>query len=143
MSKYRLTQRVYHTMQGRGYRLVCKKCNNPLLPAPLRPLDHKAAKIWDKSTEWDIESKPSKYRKWICEKCEYEIYEVPKKSKLVGNRWFYSCPKCNGIMYNVGRKLYHSDCYENLHIDVASILFIRMVEIITLRDLVRGILNGD
>lgn len=45
MVKYLLTRRVYNTLIGRGYRLICKICRCPLQVGDC------------------VESKPSKYRR--------------------------------------------------------------------------------
>ena len=52
MSRYYLTKRVYNTLMGRGYKLICKICSLPL-------------QIND-----CIESKPSKYKKRKFYHCE-------------------------------------------------------------------------
>ena len=52
MVKYTLTKRVYNTLIGRGFNLVCKLCNLPLQVGDC------------------IESKPSKYRRRKFYHCE-------------------------------------------------------------------------
>lgn len=44
MGRYTLTKRIYSTLKGRGYNLVCKMCNRPLHIGEC------------------IESKPNKYK---------------------------------------------------------------------------------
>ncbi len=45
MARYTLTKRIFNTLKGRGYKLVCKICDCPLQVG-----------------DW-VESKPSKYRR--------------------------------------------------------------------------------
>ncbi len=97
MSKYTLTRRVYNTMVGRGYNLVCKICDMPL------------------EIMQEVESKPSKYRKWNCDQCGYSSEDKPDKRSRIGEYWYLQCPECGGIVYCIGRKFYHSTCYEDAH----------------------------
>lgn len=52
MPRYELTRRVYNTLIGRGYKLICKICRCPLQVGDC------------------VESKPSKYRRRKFYHCE-------------------------------------------------------------------------
>jgi len=63
MARYTLTQRIYNTMIGRGYKLVCKICEVPL------------------QVEDCVESKPSKYRRrkfYHCDCYDGSFIELPE-----------------------------------------------------------------
>ena len=106
MSRYKLTKRVIDTMVGRGYNLVCKICEISLKQGDI------------------IESKPSKYPRWKCEKCGNITNERPTKRIMVRGNWFFVCRKyngekgriCGGIVFNYGRKFYHAECYDKSHL---------------------------
>lgn len=114
MSKYVLTVRVYHTLEGRGYKLNCKICSAPFLPLPPNVSETSPkAKVFP----YLIESKPSKYRHWECDKCGEKCDEpLSPKVQIPNDKWVYKCSECGGILYHVGRKLYHSRCYEDSHL---------------------------
>jgi len=100
MSKYILTDRIYFTLMGRGYKLICKICGCNLIPGD------------------EIESKRGKYHKWICDKCHYSQTRKPKNKKKIGpEKWVRECPECGGEMYLIGRKFYHRACYEGSQLD--------------------------
>jgi len=95
-------------MIGRGYKLVCKVCNVPLQKGDL------------------IESKPSKYQNWECDRCQVisksgisRPFSTKRKPKArvptTMERSLPKCWRCGGPMHYVGRKFYHGDCYDSLH----------------------------
>lgn len=96
MARYKLTERTYNTLIGRGYKLTCKHCGCAL----------------EKDVE--IESKPSRYWKWKCEECGWSSRRKPKRRKRIGRIWLFECPKCGGTVYRIGRKFYCADCYDSL-----------------------------
>lgn len=70
-----------------------------------------------------IESKPSKYRHWECDKCGKRYEDPPnQKVQIATNECVFKCPDCNGTLYHMGRKLYHSQCYEDSH--YASMIYV-------------------
>jgi len=97
---YVLTKRTYDTMIGRGYNLTCKICGEALEIGDL------------------VESKPSKYRHWECFNCKEQFNFKPQKNLHIGEYWYYRCPQCGGVAYCIGRKFYHSSCYEGSHYDI-------------------------
>ena len=119
MARYILTKRVYNTLHGRGYKLVCKICEFPLKIAKC-PKCRSQNIVWaDKlkeqfkckncgfkddacNLEGCVESKPSKYRLWLCSKCGKKY---SKKQEI--------CISCDGIVYTFGRKFYDCKCYDD------------------------------
>jgi len=99
LSRYILTKRVYDTMVGRGYYLVCKRCDCPL-------------QIGDK-----VESKHSKYRRWKCANCG-KISQRATKRGLIEGIITLVCRLCGGRVYIIGRKFYHAECYDKMHMGV-------------------------
>lgn len=95
MSRYVLTERIYNTLIGRGYKLVCKICGCHL------------------EKEQEVESKHSSYWRWECEDCGWNSKRKPKDHKRVGRGWVLSCPMCTGTVYRVGRKFYCATCYDS------------------------------
>lgn len=119
MARYILTKRVYNTLLGRGYKLVCKICGFNLEIAKC-PKCRSQNVVWAdklkqqfKCNKCDfkddacnlngcIESKPSKYRIWQCESCKEKYSRKQER-----------CPKCKGKVYTFGRKFYHCSCYDD------------------------------
>lgn len=114
MSRYVLTKRLYNTMTGRGYKLVCRICKVPLQKGDL------------------IESKPSKYQNWECDRCQVttksgksKAFSTKTKPKArvpmpLERKGLPKCWRCGGPMHYVGRKFYHADCYDDMHVLVVS-----------------------
>ena len=125
MTRYLLKKRVYNTLIGRRYKLICKICNFPfkIISCPnckSQNIDWVDKNLKEKvkcsnceliidACELDgcVESKPCKYRLWQCENCDMKYSRKQEK-----------CLKCGGIVYTIGRKFYHCKCYENSFIDL-------------------------
>lgn len=96
MSRYILTKRIYSTLVGRGFHLVCKRCDCPL------------------QVDDEIESKHSKYLRWECINCG-RISQRQAKRGYIRGIWTLVCRICSGRVYIIGRKFYHSHCYDEMH----------------------------
>lgn len=112
---YLLTRRTYNTLQGRGYKLVCKICGDNLEFITAQRPDETDKEYQERKNKSMIESKPSTYHKWKCDNCKVVLHDKPERNSMLGNRWYYTCPDCGGVVYHVGRKFYHEICYEASH----------------------------
>lgn len=101
--------------------MVCRKCDiqlEKLAPRRASESDKEYEKREKNST---VESKPSKYHHWECEKCGERMDDKPdKKTRIAPDNWVYIHKKygdeeCGGIIYNIGRKFYHIECYDGMH----------------------------
>lgn len=124
MPRYILSRRVFNTLSGRGYKLICKICGFAFKIARC-PKCGKYDIVWDDAEKINfrcndcefvddacnmdgcVESKPSKYRLWRCEKCG-EKYS--RKQEM--------CVECGGRIYTSGRKFYHCKCYDDSFFEV-------------------------
>jgi len=127
MAKYLLTTRLYKILTSRGYDLICKKCGFAILPKAYVDClkcgqryevdEAKGAGFCQKCGEdlagleihfsQYIESKPSRYVKFICLQCERTTKRKPQ---------VLICDSCNGRIICSGRKFYHAECYEEYFI---------------------------
>ena len=119
-SRYILTPRVYSTLEGRGYKLICRRktCELPLDKLTPKSRNETEADYERRKENCTIESKPSKYHHWECDKCGKKMDEKPTQHIRVieqaREHWFYVC-SCGGIIYDIGRKFYHAKCYDDMH----------------------------
>ena len=120
MARYLLSVRIYNTLVGRGYKLVCRRqqCNLPLdKMTPEKQMENETVEEYEaRKLESTVESKPSKYHHWECDKCGERLGYKPK-SVRVRNTWVYLHEEngCGGRIYNIGRKFYHASCYDETH----------------------------
>lgn len=120
MARYLLTPRIYNTLVGRGYKLVCRRqrCNLPLDKlSPEKPMPNETDEAYEaRVLESTVESKPSKYHHWECDRCGERLGYKPK-SVRVRNTWVYIHEEndCGGRIFNIGRKFYHASCYDETH----------------------------
>ena len=86
MARYLLSVRIYNTLVGRGYKLVCRRqrCNLPLEKmTPEKRMEKETVKEYEaRQLESTVESKPSKYHHWECDKCGERIGYKPKSVRV-------------------------------------------------------------
>ena len=108
-------------MVGRGYKLVCRKCDIDLKKLTKRLIGESDDEYKARRRNCTVESKPSKYHHWECDKCGERMDGKPDSKTMVSpDNWVYIHDRhdgveCGGVIFNIGRKFYHLDCYEGMH----------------------------
>lgn len=121
--EYILTKTSYERLLGRGFYLVCRKCEMPIRPS------HEKNLATGRAVPVKIVSKSSKYRQWQCLGCGFKFGKSKPKD-------ICKCPMCNGegpertttsgkrkqepIIKDIGRKFYCQNCYNSTVTDIPN-----------------------